>query len=167
MSMDIAKLSRRFAVRALREQDAEIVLRFCERNTLYYQYCGMEPTLEQVQRDMTLLPEGVEPARKHYVGFFEEERLIAVMDFIEAYPDPQSAYIGFFMMNANLQGRGTGSAIISEAVDCFSSIGVKQLRLAIARDNPQATRFWFRNGFEVVREVDMGGWTALVADRWL
>ena len=165
--MDIAKLSHCYAVRALREPDAEAVLRFCKRNELYYQYCGMEPTLEQVRSDMMLLPEGVEPARKHYVGFYDGERLVAVLDFIEAYPDPQSAYIGFFMMNADLQGRGTGSAIIGEVAGSFKSMGVKRLRLAIARDNPQATHFWFKNGFEVVREADMGGWTVLVADRWL
>lgn len=165
--MDISKLSRRYAVRALDEADAEDVLRFCEKNTVYYQYCGGRPSLEQVKRDMTLLPEGVAPEQKHYMGFFDGDALAAVMDCVEAYPDDESAYIGFFMVNSAMQGRGTGTGIITEAMDYLKSMGVSRIRLAIAKDNPQATHFWFKNGFEVVREADMDGWTALVADRHL
>jgi GNAT superfamily N-acetyltransferase len=143
------------------------VLCLCEGNAQYYLYCGMRPSLQQVLYDMQILPEGVERSRKHYVGFFDREDLVAVMDCVEAYPDPGSVYIGFFMMNALLQGRGIGSAVISGVAGYLQSIGVKRLRLAIARDNPQATCFWFKNGFKVVKEAEMDGWTALVADRWL
>ena len=143
------------------------MLRFCEQNEVFYRYCSMQPSLEQVRRDMTVAPEGVEPARKHYVGFFDGDEMAAVMDYIEGYPDPESGYIGFFMMNIRLQGKGIGSAIIAEAADYLRSVGVKRLRLAIANDNPQANHFWKKNGFVVVKSVDMGGWTALVADRRL
>ena len=165
--MDINKLSSCYAVRALGASDAASVLRLCQGNAQYYLYCGMQPTLQQVLHDMQILPEGVERSRKHYVGFFDRDDLAAVMDCVEGYPDSQSVYIGFFMMNAGLQGRGIGSAIIAGVAGYLQSIGVKRLRLAIARDNPQATRFWFKNGFQVVQEVEMDGWTALVADRRL
>ena len=165
--MDVQKLSRRYAVRPLDEQDAESVLRFCEQNAPFYRYCGMRPDLQQVRQDMTVCPEGVEPARKHYVGFFDGDEMVSVMDYIEDYPDPESGYIGFFMMNIRLQGRGVGSEIIAEAAEYLRSDGVKRLRLAIASDNPQANHFWKKNGFAVVKAVDMGGWTALVADRML
>ncbi len=165
--MDVEKLSGRYAVRALDESEAEAVLRFCEQNEPFYRYCGMKPTLDSVRRDMTEGPEGVEPARKHYVGFLDGDQIVALMDYIEGYPDPESGYIGFFMMNISLQGRGIGSAIIAEAADYLRSLGVKRLRLAIASDNPQANHFWKKNGFRVVKAVDMGGWTALVADRRL
>lgn len=165
--MDVTKLSARYAVRALDEADAPAVYEFCKGHTQYYRYCGAQPSLEQVKRDMTLLPEGVEPAQKHYVGFHDGDKLVAVMDMIEGYPDPSTCYIGFFMMRLDLQGAGIGTAIISEAADSLHSIGIKRLRLAIARDNPQANRFWRKNGFNVVKAVDMGDWTALVADRLL
>ena len=165
--MDINKLSTCYAVRALGASDAESVLRLCEGNAQYYLYCGMQPSLQQVLDDMQILPKGVERSRKHYVGFFDRDDLAAVMDCVEGYPDPESVYIGFFMMNARLQGRGIGSAVITGVAGYLQSIGVKRLRLAIARDNPQATHFWFKNGFEVVQEVEMDGWTALVADKRL
>lgn len=165
--MDIEKLSRRYAVRALDVSSAESVLRFCEQNEQFYRYCGEQLTLERVRRDITVGPPGVEPARKHYVGFFDGADMVSVMDYIEGYPDPESGYIGFFMMNKRLQGRGVGSTIIAEAAEYLRSVGVKRLRLAIASDNPQAKHFWKKNGFVVVKAVDMGGWTALVADRIL
>jgi RimJ/RimL family protein N-acetyltransferase len=165
--MDIKKLSSCYAVRALWASDARSVLSLCEGNRQFYLYCGLQPTLQQVLHDMQILPDGVERSRKHYVGFFDQDDLVAVMDCVEGYPDPQSVYIGFFMMNARLQGRGIGSAIIAGVAGYLQSIGVKRLRLAIAKANPQATCFWFKNDFKVVKEVEMDGWTALVADRWL
>ena len=165
--MDIKKLSSCYAVRALWASDARSVLSVCEGNRQFYLYCGLQPTLQQVLHDMQILPDGVERSRKHYVGFFDQDDLVAVMDCVEGYPDPRSVYIGFFMMNARLQGRGIGSAVIAGVAGYLQSIGIKRLRLAIARDNPQATSFWFKNGFKVVKEAEMDGWTALVADRWL
>ncbi len=165
--MEIERLSSRYAVRALGERDAEAVFEFCRQHRDYYLYCAAEPSLEQVRRDMALLPEGVSPEQKHYLGFFDGAEMVAVMDFIEVYPDDETCYIGFFMMDHRLQGRGLGSAIIAGAADCFRSMGVRRLRLAIASDNPQANHFWKKNGFQVVKSVEMDGWTALVADRVL
>ena len=165
--MEIEKLSPRYAVRALGAVDAEAVYRFCAVHDLYYLFGSAEPTLEQVRSDMTITPPGVGPERKHYIGFFDGGVMAAVMDIVEAYPDEDSCYIGFFMVDHGLEGQGLGSAIISDAAACLASAGVKRLRLAIAKDNPQANHFWRKNGFEVVREADMGGWTALVADRRL
>ncbi len=165
--IDISRLSRRYAVRELGEADADAVLRLCQPNTLYYEYCRAEPTMAQVLGDMRIAPPGIGPSDKHYVGFCQNDALVAVMDLIDGYPEPEYAYIGFFMMNAALQGAGVGSAIIGEAAACLKSAGKRAIRLAIAKDNPQATHFWKKNGFAVVKEVDMGGWTALVADRAL
>ena len=165
--IDITRLSRQYTVRELGEADADAILRLCRANAQYYEYCRAEPTMEQVLSDLHVAPPGVDRSDKHYVGFYDGDMLVAVMDLIDGYPEPDMAYIGFFMMNRALQGAGVGSAVIGEAAVCLKSAGKRAIRLAIAKDNPQAAHFWNKNGFLVIREVDMGGWTALVAEKTL
>ena len=69
--IDISKLSGRYHIRPMEAADAEEILALCRENTLYYQYCGMEPTLEQVLSDLRVAPPGIGPEDKHYVGFYE------------------------------------------------------------------------------------------------
>ena len=165
--LDIEKLSGRFAVRALHESDAETVLALCRENTQFYEYCEAEPSREQVLSDMRATPPGTDLSSKYYIGFFDGGTLAAVMDLIDGWPEPEIAFIGFFMMNRALQGRGLGSAIIGEAAAYLKSTGKTAIRLGIDKANPQSTHFWKKNGFAVIREVDRGEWTVLLAEKKL
>lgn len=165
--IDISALSKDYAVRRLDEADAEEILALCRGNTQFYRYCGAEPTREQVLQDLHILPPGKEASDKYYLGFFREDALVAVMDLIDGYPEPDVAFIGFFMMNIALQGRQLGSAIIRQTAAYLKASGNKAIRLGIDRDNPQSTHFWSKNGFSVIEEIDRGDWTVLVAEKAL
>ena len=104
---------------------------------------------------------------KYYFGFFDDRELIAIMDLIDGYPKAEIAYIGFFMMNPQYQGKQIGTAIIDEVIDYLLSTGKTSVRLAIDKGNPQSTHFWKKNGFDVLSEADVNGWTKLVAERKL
>ena len=165
--LEVSMLSRRYDVRRLTDADVGEILDLCRANAQFYQYCEAEPTKEQIFNDMRVAPPGIDASHKYYVGFYHNGGLVAIMDIVDGYPTPEIAYIGFFMMNAHDQGHGIGSAIIREVKDYLKTVGIKAIRLAIDKENPQSTHFWKKNGFTVVREVDRGGWTALVADRTL
>ena len=165
--IDIVKLSSRYQVRALTDADLDAVTELCRQNTLFYQYTEARPTAEQLRRDMKLTPPGVELSSKYFIGFFDGQDLVAVMDLIDGYPGPETAYIGFFMMDRQYQGKQIGSAIIEEAADCLGRTGKTAIRLAIDKGNPQSTHFWQKNGFHVISEADVNGWTKLVAERTL
>ena len=163
--LEPSALSDRYAVRPLGPGDADSVLALCRENTQFYEYCQAEPTREQVLDDMRLRPPGVAPSDKYYLGFYDGDVLAAVMDVVDGYPEPDIAFIGFFMMRRALQGRGLGSAIVARAAEALRETGKTALRLAIDRDNPQSNHFWRKNGFRVIREVEREGWTVLVAQR--
>ena len=165
--IDLSTLSAQYAVRRLSDADADAVLALCEGNALFYQYCGAAPTREQVLADMHITPPGIDESRKYYIGFYQGGELVAVMDLIEGYPDPETAFIGFFMMNARFQGRQIGSAVIREAGNALRRGGMTSVRLAIDKANPQSTHFWKKNGFAVIREIDRGDWTILEAEKRL
>lgn len=162
--IDVSGLSDQYVVRALGNEDIDEILALCRENTQFYRYSEAEPEREQIISDMHITPPGVDASRKYYVGFYQDTELIAVMDIIDGYPTRETAYIGFFMMRLRLQGRRIGSAIIDEVKAYLRTAGKTAVRLAINKGNPQATRFWQKNGFAVIREVDRNGWPLLEAE---
>ncbi len=165
--INISMLSPRFSIRRLEEADAGEILALCRKNTLYYRYCGAEASIEQIQNDLKIAPPGIDASQKHYVGFFDHGVLAAVLDLIDGYPDPETCFIGFFMVDAGLQGKQVGSGIIQDVCSCLAYSGKTAVRLAMAKDNPQACHFWRKNGFLAIDEADLGGWTAVVAEKKL
>ena len=164
---DITKLSKTYSVRRLGPADVDAVFSLCEENSQYYRYCGAEASKKQILRDMQLLPPGVLPSDKYYLGFFQANVLIAVMDLLDGYPEPNIAFIGFFMMRKALQGQNLGSALIQESASYLKTLGTTTVRLGIDKGNPQSTRFWKKNGFVVIREVSQEEGTILVAEKSL
>lgn len=134
--MNIEKLSSKYQVRQLEKCDAQTVLDLYESNPLYFEHCPPPPTIQSVEYDMRALPDGKSIADKHFVGFFDGNNLVAVLDLIEKYPDKQTVFIGLFMVAAAYQGRGVGSKIVSScssnllprAIHTLDSAMLKQIR---------------------------------------
>lgn len=165
--IEITKLSSRYKVRALGTSDVEEILGVCRENTLFYQFGGASPDKEQILSDMELTPPDTDISDKYFLGFYDKDILTAVMDIVDGYPEKDIAYIGFFMMKKDYQGRQLGTAIINEITEYLKSTGKRAVRLAIDRDNPQSNHFWKKNGFVVIGEAEVNGWTKLVAEKLL
>ena len=149
-----------YTARRLTAADAEALLALCRGNALFYRYHPPAATRESLLQDMTALPPGKTAADKYYVGFFAEERLIAVLDLILRYPEEQTALIGFFMVEAGAQGHGVGSRLIGKILRRLQDHGVRRVRLAVDRGNPQSMAFWSKNGFERTGEEIPNGFSA-------
>ena len=164
---DITRLSSRYAVRFMRDSDADRILDLCLQNTQYYQFCGKQPSRELVLNDLHITPPGIEMSSKYYVGFYNNTVLVAIMDLINGYPSNDYVFIGFFMMNKQLQGHQIGSGIIQEVCQYLKELGIKTVRLGIDKGNPQSNHFWKKNGFLVIKEVEQNTGTVLVAKKTL
>ena len=104
-----------FQMRRLGERDVDAILALCEGNRLFYQYHPPMATRESILADMTALPPGKGMEDKAYVGFFEGEKLVAVLDWISGYPTKETAWIGKCssawtreIRRASRFGQGTG-----------------------------------------------------------
>ena len=167
-ALDPAGLSARYAVRRLTEADLPALLALCRSNPLYYRHCPPAPSAESLLGDLAALPPRRTLADKYYLGFFDGETLIAVLDLIPGFPKPEIAFWGFFMLRAERQGRGEGSALVSELCAALARRGFRAVRLGWVRGNPQAERFWKKNGFaETGVSYDAGGYTVVMARREL
>ena len=144
---DISKLSDTFQVRRLTPSDVPQVLALCQGNPLFYQYCPPDVTADSILEDMEKLPPRTVPEDKYYIGYFDGENLVAVMDLIHNFPQTGAAFIGFFMMEATRQGKGEGSKIIAELCPFLKSRQCPYIRLGWVQGNRQSGAFWHKNGF--------------------
>lgn len=165
--LELGRLSATHDVRRLTMDDVDMILAFCRRQRLYYQYCGKEPSAGLIRQDLQLAPPGIPMEQKYYIGFFEENRLAAIMDLIAGYPDDDTAFIGFFMVASDLQGKGVGSGIVAQVLAYLKAQGFLRCRLGIDKENPQSRHFWKKNGFGVIREVQQEEGSILLAERQL
>ena len=145
--IDLEKLSTGYSVRRLEKADVPSILSLCGKNKLYYEYCPPFVTEQSILDDMTALPPGTTSDDKYYVGFFDGNKLVAVLDLISGYPEKDTAYIGFFMTDVSVQCKGIGSRIIKSVCLFLCGKGFSAIRLCWVQGNPQAEHFWHKNGF--------------------
>ncbi|MCI7791866.1 MAG: GNAT family N-acetyltransferase [Lachnospiraceae bacterium] len=124
--MKIKDLSKKYRVRKLSFNSIEEVYHLCSKNTMYYEYCPPFITMEGVKEDMEALPPGKTYEDKYFIGYYEKETLIAIMDLIAGYPNDSTSYIDLFMMNVSLQGKGIGTTIILELCDYCKAQGYER-----------------------------------------
>lgn len=166
--MDIASLSNRYFVRRMAADDIGEIYALCKNNALYYQYCPPFVKEQSIADDMKALPPHKEAFDKYYLGFYDEQKLIAVMDLILSYPDEKTAFIGFFMTDISVQNKGVGSNIIRDLCSRLKACGLTGIRLGWVKGNPHAEHFWRKNGFAetgVICNTDT--YTVIVAQRVL
>ena len=158
--MDINRLSSKYAVKKLNENDIKDIISLMLANKQYYQYHPVKINEEMVKEELTMLPPNKTIDDKYYLGFYDDHSLLCVMELIEKYPKDNYCYIGFFMMNINSQGKGIGTNIISEVIEYLKSLGYTNIRLGVDKDNPQSNNFWIKNQFiKVDKEVKQGIYT--------
>ena len=150
--VEINDLSKTFHVRKLDKDDVELIYNLSCKNHIFYQYHPPFVTRESILDDMEALPPGTSYDDKFYVGFFENESLVAIMDLILDYPTKEIAFIGLFMTNIQYQHKGVSSKIISEIAMYLKSLGYKKIRLGVDKGNPQSYSFWSKNNFNVISE---------------
>lgn len=78
--IEIRKFSKVYDVRKLNINDVEMIYTFCKSNTQYYEYCGKDISTELIERDIKITPPGIPMEQKYYIGFFENNLLVAIMD---------------------------------------------------------------------------------------
>lgn len=145
--LPIDSLSGTFAVRELEQADVPDMLHLAHGNPLYYEHMRMQPTAVSLADTLMALPPRRTLADKHFFGWYEENRLIAMMDLIWRHPSEDMAFIGWFMVDRERQGRGLGRQLVAEVLAMLMHAGVSEVRLGRIEGNPQSERFWRACGF--------------------
>ena len=147
LRLPLQKLAGRYAVRELTRADVPEMLRVARSNPLFYQYMRPDPTEENLAADLIALPPRRTLADKHFFGWFDGTRLVVMMDLISRHPQPEMAFIGWFIVDAAEQGHGLGRQLISDVLAMLKTEGVSEVRLGRIAGNPQSEHFWQVCGF--------------------
>ena len=145
--MNIQKLSTLYNVRILNNDDALAVYDLCKQNTAYYKHCPPFVTIESIRKDMTALPPRKSIEDKFYIGYFDNDKLIAVLDLILNFPNESTAFVGFFMLDISIQHKGIGTGIVDELCAYLHDLGYAHIRLGWVDGNQRSEHFWHKNGF--------------------
>ncbi|HEM5944932.1 TPA: GNAT family N-acetyltransferase [Streptococcus suis] len=165
--MEISQFSTHYKVRKLADADLEQVLALYQTNPLYFEHFPPLPSLESLANDLVDCPPGKEPTDKYFLGFWDKERLVAILDLIDGYPTEDTCYIGLFMVDSRLASQGLGSKIIAEFLTQLA-ISFKKVRLGYVESNPQSSHFWAKLGFFPTGEVkELAGKTIVLAEHAL
>ncbi len=154
--MDINKISSKYEIRKLEKSDIDTIFDLYRTNTKYYEYLQQNATKEDVLEDMEGLPPNKNLSDKIFVGYFSNDKLIAVVDLIIGYPTEKIVFIGLFMLHKDYHGSGIGSELLGELLCFLKDNGLIRARLAYVKGNIVSKNFWLKNGFIELEEKDNG-----------
>ena len=136
-----------YKARKLTEADIPDILNLYSENTEYFMHCPPSPNLETVKEDMVALPPEKEAADKYFIGIFDGNRIVAIMDLIDKYPDDRTAFIGLFMVSKSCQRKGIGTYIVKALSQMLRTEGYVRIRLGYVKTNLSARSFWLKQEF--------------------
>lgn len=155
--LDISTLSTDYEVKKITEGDISDVYHLCLGNRRYYRHLGIKPTMRNLTSVISEVPEGSAPEHKHFVGFYDGRDLVAILDMITGYPENDDAFIGWFMVDADLQNKGIGSQIFADIRAASKAAGYDYLSLGVIKENTEAAAFWEKQGFKATGEQEQEG----------
>ena len=97
---------------------------------------------------------------KHLLGLARAagEPLSAVIDVVRDFPDERDWFVGLVLIDPAERGRGLGAAVMADLEDWLRRQGALASYLAVLERNPDAQRFWTRQGYQVLdRRVRVTG----------
>ena len=145
--LNINTLTDKYKTRKLTEEDIDVVLKLYKTNQKYFDYFNDVPTKGTVKEDIYALPKGIELKDKYYLGLFDNDELVGVVDIIDGYPERGTIYFGLLMLDDKYKNQGIGSSIICDFCDELKKQGFKYIKLAYINKSEEANHFWRKNGF--------------------
>ncbi|WP_169331239.1 GNAT family N-acetyltransferase [Alloscardovia criceti] len=145
--MYINQLSQQFSVRLLQPRDAHQIYEIGLGNPQFFLYGSADLSPEHLWDELQEIPPDKTAEDKYVIGYFEGSTMVAFVDLLVSYPDEDSAYIGFFMVNAAYSGKGIGSSLISQLKEELRKDGLMRVELAYLEGNEQSRAFWTKCGF--------------------
>ena len=150
----IESLSSEFEARRITAADISDVYNLVRSNTRYYRSLKERPSKKRLTEVISELPEGTDISQKHFVGFYDGEDLVAVLDLITGYPEKDDAFIGWFMVQAERQNQGIGSQLFADVRAAMKAQGFDSLTLECPAVSEEALKFWEGQGFTRIPESE-------------
>ena len=144
----IENLSSTYSPKQFTENDIPEIYALAKMNTTYYNHLNTQPTYENLKEVITALPPNKSLEDKYFLGFYHDNYLLAILDLILKYPNENTAFIGWFMMNKEFQHKGIGTKIVTDIFSYLKKRGFSYVRLGYIKGNNESMNFWIKNSFK-------------------
>jgi len=166
-ALDIQSLGTGYEVRRLTEADITDVVLLMRSNRRHWRKMGVKPSRSRLTEIISSVPGATGGEDSYFVGFYDDDAdLVAVLDLICGYPEPDDAFIGWFMVDDAQQGRGVGSSIFADVRASMKAQGYDHLEVRCPKESAPSLAFWQAQGFELDgTQSDGGGYTVVGLQR--
>lgn len=162
MRLKLENSSSHYIIKQFTEADIPHIYKLCKENHTYYHYRKIVPTMDNLKEVLTQLPPNKTLDNKYFVGFYKDNQLAAILDLITEYPNFDTAYIGWFMVDKAFQKTGIGTEIMEELFLFLKQGNFSYVELGCIKANKEALKFWLKKGFRPIgAEVDMDDYTII------
>ncbi|QRO01407.1 GNAT family N-acetyltransferase [Archangium violaceum] len=139
------------AVVQLGAQDVEALRALVERCHAFMTlvYGALEP--DAAEAILESLPPGKTLEDKFAFGLYAEgkKELLGVLDAVRGFPEQDEWIIGLLMIDPDHRRAGLGARFVGAFEQWVRGQGAAGIRLVVQEQNPDALRFWQRQGYEV------------------
>ena len=132
--------------------DAGRLQRLYERCDDYHLAHEGTPTRSSAgEEELTSLPPGRSADDKFPFGIESADReLLGYIELFRNYPAEGDWWIGLLMLDPAVRRRGLGGEVFRNASAWAAANGARSIMLAVLESDPDAQRFWQRQGFQEV-----------------
>lgn len=131
------------------KKEIEAALSIYKSNPEYFSLMGNEEvSIQSIYKDFAKLPKAIKCSLKLYGLIYIDDEPIAVIDYLIGYPDKESAFLGFLIIDIKKQKKGYGKAIYNYIEEIFIKEEIKKIKLGVLEKNENALAFWKSLGFK-------------------
>ncbi|MGX6428905.1 acetyltransferase [Levilactobacillus yonginensis] len=129
-------------VRPLTHADDDMIYAFQAAHPAYFDHFQDHPvTRQEAIQDVTDIPLNALPEQKAYLGVFQDEQLVILVDLIIDYPLPSLVWLGMWMPAKTLTTT-EAAAYYRSLVAVLHEAGAVQLQLSVFMGDRQMKQFW-------------------------
>lgn len=151
---DLIELLPKYKIKKITKDDYNDIYNLELSNIDFYMCTqGHAITYEEAIQDTIELPPNTLAEQKYYIGFYDNDKLIAVMDYIEHYPSNGIVWIGFFMIDNSVKRKKLGTKIITEFIKSLKKNDISKLQLGCFETNVVGLGFWHSFNMHELRRV--------------
>ncbi len=139
-------------VRPIDADDAEGLSSLFARCADYFELVQGAPAGdEEVDDFLTDCPEDRTEDDLYCFGVFAGDELVAAASNFKDFPDPDTWWIGMFLVEPDRRGTGLGRAFFEALYDWFLDQRALEIQLGVLEPNEGGREFWVAMGFEHLR----------------
>jgi len=138
-------------VRALTHADDELIYRFQAAHPAHFDFFQDHPvTRREAIQDVDDVPLNATSDQKAYLGVFEDDQLVLIVDLIIDYPLPSLVWLGLWMPAKDLSDQRLGE-LYQSLVKTLRAADAVQLQLSVFMGDRTMPKFWQAQGLAAVQ----------------